>query len=108
FYYPRLPDPATIDPDDEYRYCQVYFHRLGDAQSADVLVFERRDEPDLNFVPIVPDDGRYLVLHIWKGLSHKHQDCFRPIGEAGEFNYVLQAADARYVFLGNADDRLFF
>jgi prolyl oligopeptidase len=108
FYYPRLPDPLTVSPDDEYRYCQVYFHRLGDVQSADALVFERRDDPDLNFVPIVTDDGRYLVLHIWKGLSHKHQVCFRPIGEAGEFSYVLQAADARYVFLGNANDRFFF
>jgi prolyl oligopeptidase len=108
FYYPRLPDPATITPEDEYRYCQVYFHRLGEAQSDDLLVFERQDDPDLNFVPIVTDDGRYLVLHIWKGLLHKHQVCFRPISESGEFSYVLPAADARYVFLGNAEDRFFF
>ena len=108
FYYNRLPDPATVRPGDAYRFSSVYWHRLGTPQSDDVLIFDCPDDPDLNFVPIVTDDGRFLVLHAWKGLSNRHQIFFRRLGTTGGFTPLLERADARRLFIGNVGDRFYF
>ena len=51
---------------------KVHFHRLGDAQSADALVYERADKPRWGFGAQVTDDGRHLVLGVWNGTSRKN------------------------------------
>ncbi len=108
FYYPRLPDPETVPRAEEYRNCQLFWHQLGTPQSADRLIYERPDDPDLNFVPIVTGDGRFLVLHLWKGLSHRHQMCYRPLDGDGNFENLFPSADARYLFLGSRGDQFLF
>jgi len=108
FYYNRLPAPGSVRPEDAYRFSQVYCHRVGTPQDDDVLIFDRPDDPDLNFVPIVTDDGRYLVLHAWRGLSYRHQIFFRPLGSAGGFSQLFPRADARRLFVGSVGDRFYF
>ena len=108
FYYNRLPAPGSVPPEDAYRFSQVYWHRVGTPQGDDVLIFDRPDDPDLNFVPIVTDDGRFLVLHAWRGLSNRHQIFFRPLGSAGGFIQLFPRADARRLFIGSAGDRFYF
>ncbi len=108
FYYPRLPDPETVSPAEEYRNCRVFWHRLGTPQSADRLIHQRPDDPNLNFVPIVTEDGRFLVLHVWNGLSHRHQVSCRPIASEGAFRPLFPAADARRLFLGCRGDQFLF
>lgn len=109
FFYNRLPAP---DSADRYRQSQVYWHRVGTSQTDDVLIFERRDDPDLNFVPIVTSDGAYLILHAWKGLSGRHMVYVGELKGSGEglpdLMPLLPAADARYLFLGNQGGRFFF
>jgi prolyl oligopeptidase len=107
-YYNRLPIPGSVAPADEYRHSQVYWHRVGTSQADDVLIHERPDDPDLNFVPIVTDDGRYLLLHAWRGLSGRHQVLYRPLDGGGAFTPILPSADAKYLFIGSDGDRLFF
>ena len=62
FFYSRLPDPGTVPPSDAYRNCQVWWHAVGTSQADDTLIHEDPDDPDLNFVPIVTDDGAYLLI----------------------------------------------
>ncbi|MGH9547921.1 MAG: prolyl oligopeptidase family serine peptidase, partial [Terriglobales bacterium] len=53
-------------------YEKVFFHKLGDAQSRDKLVYERKDEKEWGFAPVITDDGRFLVIYISVGTSHKN------------------------------------
>lgn len=108
FYYNRLPARGTVRPEDAYRFSQVYWHRVGTPQADDVLIFDRPDDPDLNFVPILTDDGRFVVLHAWRGLSNRHQIFFRPLGSAGGFTQLFPHADARRLFIGSVGERFYF
>ncbi len=40
----------------------IYFHRLGESQDQDKLVYEVTDHPTRVPVGRVTDDGRYLVI----------------------------------------------
>ena len=104
----RLPEPGSVDPADTYRYSQVFWHQVGTSQDADVLIFDRPEDPDLNFVPIVTTDGEYLVLHAWRGLSGRHQVYVRALNGRGDFTPLFRHAYARFVFLGNDGARFYF
>ncbi len=63
FYYSRYDEPADaakLDIVGDYQ--KVYFHRIGTAQTRDVLVYERPDEPKMYLAGGCTEDGRYLVL----------------------------------------------
>jgi prolyl oligopeptidase len=65
FYYTRFPEP----PPDKLLTAialneKVYFHKLGDPQQADKLVYERPDHPDWTFVPHVMEGGKILLIWI--------------------------------------------
>ena len=52
---------------------KLYYHRLGTPQAEDVLVYERPDHPKWGFGGDVTDDGRYLVITIWKGTDEPQE-----------------------------------
>jgi prolyl oligopeptidase len=86
---------------------QIYFHRVGSAQADDVLVFERPDQKELGFIPIMTDDGAYLILHVWHGAINRNRIYYRPMDSSGDFIRLLDQADAEYDFIGN-DGMIFF
>jgi prolyl oligopeptidase len=69
FYYSRYPEPPpakllTVAALDE----KVYFHKLGDPQAADKLIYERPDHPNWGIDPLVTEGGRYLLFYIYNGV----------------------------------------
>ena len=61
FYYSRFAQPPpekllTVAALDE----KLYFHKLGDPQSADKLIYERPDHPNWTIDAQVMEGGRYL------------------------------------------------
>ena len=56
FYYARYATTAS-DP-----WCQVYYHKLGDDQQADKLVYEDKANPGVSFGVFVTEDERFLVI----------------------------------------------
>jgi prolyl oligopeptidase len=102
FYYNRYPDPATVAPEDTQAYARVYFHRPGTPQSEDTLIYERPDAKELNFIPTITDDGRYLVLYVWHGAINRNRIYYRELqDQTGDFVRLLDDADAEYDFIGN-------
>jgi prolyl oligopeptidase len=48
--------------------CQsLYYHRIGTAQSADVLIVSAPEHPTWMFGAEVTDDGRYCVISVVDG-----------------------------------------
>ena len=72
FFYCRYDEPLAGEAFQKTNLNQkVFYHRVGTAQSEDVLVYKRPDEPTWGFGLKVSEDGRYLVINIWKGTDDK-------------------------------------
>lgn len=108
FYYNRLPEPGTVPEEDQSNYSQVYWHELGTPQSADQLIYERRDFKELSFSPFITDDDQYLVLDVWLGTNPQNRVYYREVASEGPFIHLLDEADASYQFVGNTGPVFYF
>ena len=103
FYYSRYDEPreATKLADSNY-FQKLYYHRLGSAQSADVLTYDRPDHKDWGFGGTVTDDGRYLVISISQGSERKNRVYYRDLRKPGSpVKVLLDQFDASYQFIDN-------
>ncbi len=82
FFYSRYDEPRGGGEFQKLNHNQkVYYHRVGTPQRDDVLVYRRPDHPDWGFQTAVTEDGRYLVLTIWKGTNHQYRITYKDLGE---------------------------
>jgi prolyl oligopeptidase len=113
FFYSRYPEPGDRALTDVNRFQRLYYHRLGTEQQADVLVYERPDQPDWGMNAEVTDDGRYAVLRVWLGTDRRNRIYYLDLKEAkhphvhGPVVRLLDDFDASYAFLGN-DGAVFY
>jgi prolyl oligopeptidase len=106
FFYSRYDAPAegTAYKGANY-YHKLYYHRLGAPQAADELIYERPDQKEWGFEGIVTDDGRYLIIYVWKG-THRENNIFYLSG--GQVVELLRDFDAAYQFIGNDGPVFYF
>ncbi|MDQ0968683.1 prolyl oligopeptidase [Flavobacterium sp. W4I14] len=70
FYYSKFDEPAKgTDLSAANKYQKVYFHKLGDEQQKDQLIFEDKTNPNLYFGANVTEDERFLVVYASAGTS---------------------------------------
>jgi prolyl oligopeptidase len=100
FFYGRFPEPpADAAYDAPNRNMEVRYHRLGTDAAHDPLVFSAPGEPEWGFEPELSEDGRFLVLTIWRGTDPEQRIYVADLAngvEAATVRPVLDAADARY------------
>lgn len=109
FYYSRYDEPP---PDKQYTgtnyFHKLYYHKLGEPQEKDTLVYKRDDEKEWGFNGDVTEDGRYLIISIWRSTEPKTQVFYKDLQTAGgPIVELLTGFDAEYSFLGN-DGPLFW
>jgi len=110
FYYGRYPEPDEGAEFQNLNYDQkVYFHALGSEQSADALVYERPETPELSLTPEVSDDGAWLVVTASKGTDERYEIMIRPEDEP-DAAFVKLFGDFlnEYDLIGAAGGRLYF
>ena len=85
FYYSRYEAPAEgSDALQQVNKCQkLCFHKLGDAQTDDEVIYERPDEPDWGFAGSVTDDGAWLVITSWVGTDPKNRLFLKELNVPG-------------------------
>jgi prolyl oligopeptidase len=107
FFYAGYDAPSI---GEEYQgtnyYQKLYFHRCGTVQSADMLVYERRDEKEWGFSPQVSEDGRYLIISVWQGTDVRNRVFFHDLQGEG-FIELINELEAAYTFVGN-DGPIFY
>jgi prolyl oligopeptidase len=107
FYYSRYAAPVPGQELKDTNLDQkLYYHRLGDPQEQDQLIYERPDHPKWGFGAGITDDQRFLVIHVWEGAGSKNALFYRDL-KAGAESPVIElfaAFDARYDLVGNDDD----
>jgi prolyl oligopeptidase len=109
FLYSRYDAPSGNALEDVNRNQRVRLHRLGTDQAADVLVYERPDEPEWGFDADFTEDDRHLVMRVWRGTDPRCAYFYRRADAWEEpFVELLADWDAAYTFLGNDGDRFYF
>jgi prolyl oligopeptidase len=106
-YYSRYPSLPNGKGDDEGRPA-IYFHRLGQPQESDRLIYAVTDHPTRVPSGTVTEDGRYLVITLFDGYERNGVyllDLRRPDAPARP---LFAAWDALYTFLGSHGDELLF
>ncbi|MBI3885467.1 MAG: S9 family peptidase [Opitutae bacterium] len=115
FFYSRYPEPRREGNQvfSDLANQKIYYHRIGTAQSDDLLVYERPDEPKWGLGGGVTEDGRYLLIYVSQGTDPRHrlyyldlQDPRRPVVQ-GEVVKLVDALEAQYTVLGNRGSTLF-
>lgn len=115
-YYARYPDPpeGATDDFDPLTHQALYVHRLGEPQSADRQMFAQPDHPDRGFHGEVTDDGRYLVVSVWRGAASENALIIKPLiddvppWDAGNATEVVPNFEAQYTLIGNDGSVLYF
>jgi prolyl oligopeptidase len=110
FFYSRYDEPA---PGAQFQSVslnqKVYYHHVGTPQADDVLVYRRPDHPDWDFGGEVTEDGRYLVLTIFKGTAEKFRITYRDLAEPyGLATDLIENFENEYTFVGNDGPVLYF
>jgi prolyl oligopeptidase len=110
FYYSRYPEPEKgkeLSGKNEFQ--TVYFHKVGTPQSADVLIYEDKDNPQRFQNVDTTEDERFAILSIsergkgkkgnslfYKDLS-KNETKFAPI--------IAEIGDDAYGVIDNVGDK---
>ncbi len=88
---------------------KVYYHRVGTPQSQDVLVYKRPDEPTWGFGLRVSEDGRYLIITVWKGTNDKYRVLYKDLTEPyGMPIELIDHFNDEYSFVGNDGTTFYF
>ncbi|MFN7945505.1 MAG: prolyl oligopeptidase family serine peptidase [Blastocatellia bacterium] len=103
FFYSRYDEPNEKTRLQDANYFQkLYYHRLGTPQSEDILIYNRNDQKEWGFGGGVTDDGRYLIVNVWKGTDQKnllfYKDLKDPNAKVVE---LIKDFDAEYSFIDN-------
>lgn len=110
FFYGRFDEPAKGAAFQKTNLNQkVYYHRIGTSQSQDVLVYQRPDEPTWGFALRVTEDGRYLIITVWKGTNDKYRILYKDLSEPyGMPLDLITHFNDEYSFVGNDGPVFYF
>jgi prolyl oligopeptidase len=108
FFYSRYDEPTSGNVmTNANRNQKVYYHRVGQLQSRDQLIYDRPDEPDWLFDTRVTDDGQYLIITVSHGTDVRTRLYFIDLDNPGKPKVdnpivrLIDRADAEYSFVGN-------
>lgn len=107
FYYSRYPEPdekGKLSKQNQNH--SVYYHKLGTPQSADVLVYEDRQNPLRNVGVDLTEDERFLVLYVSAGTSGT--ELWVKDLQAGQkdFSLLVKGFETESSVIDNDGDRL--
>lgn len=103
FYYSRYDEPKPGEQYTGINYFQkLYFHRLGESQDQDKLIYKRDDQKEWGFDGSVTEDGRYLIISVWRGSERKNQIFYRDLRDSNApVEELVTGFDSEFEFIGN-------
>ncbi|TAK37258.1 MAG: S9 family peptidase [Saprospiraceae bacterium] len=85
FFYSRYPEPAEgMERSGNNVNHSLYYHKLGDPQSADKLIFEDKVHPDYYHFCYTTEDDRYLILTQMPG-TDGYATMYKDLEKGGDF-----------------------
>jgi prolyl oligopeptidase len=114
FFYSRYPEPPKGKVlEAALSGHAIYYHRIGAPQSADRLIYERKDLPTWFVDGEVTEDGRYLIISISKGADNSNRLYYADLGDplrpaiGAPVKPVFEEDGAEFSVFGNAGPVLY-
>ncbi len=109
FFYTRYDEPNESTKLEDTNYFQkLYYHRLGTSQSEDLLIYHRPDQKEWIFNGKVTEDGRYLIITVWRGAGPKNLVFYKDLQSSdGKVIELISQFEANYRFINN-DGHIFW
>jgi prolyl oligopeptidase len=110
FYYSRYDAPKGGDKLKDINYFpKLHYHKLGNPQKKDQLIYHRPDHKDWSFSGIATEDGNYLLIEVGRGTEDKNLLYFQDLSQPGsEIRPLVESWQASYAYLGNKGSRFWF
>ncbi|MDP6891009.1 MAG: prolyl oligopeptidase family serine peptidase [Phycisphaerales bacterium] len=109
FYYARYDKAAegeALQAANENQ--SLWFHRTNTPQSEDVLIHRDQSQPHWGWSPIVSDDGRWLIVHVWRG-GDENQIMVQDLSRTGStLEPLIDDFEDEWSFVGNQGGVLLF
>ena len=89
FFYSRYPAPEEGDElSAENTFHQVFYHKLGQDQSEDELIYQNLDAPNMYHWTSVTEDNKFLVLYASTG-TDGYEVYFKDLEKGGSFQALF-------------------
>jgi prolyl oligopeptidase len=110
FFYNRYDEPKEGEEFTSLNLNQkVFYHKLGDSQSDDVLIHADPENPEWGFSPEVSEDGHYLVITVWKGTDDRYQVMYKDLNKPdSKLVKLISNFENDFTFVGNDGDVMYF
>ncbi len=106
FYYSAYDAPKQSVYSSQNQFQKVYYHKLGDPQSSDALIYEDREHPLRYFNAWPSEDGKWLFVVASEGTSGT-EILYRKVADKN-FRVLLGGFDHDYGIVDCLDDRLYY
>ena len=107
FYYSRYREDDKNNPTGRNEHHKVYYHKLGDPQSKDLLVYEDPEHPFRTINAGLSEDERFLILVKSEGTSGTEiwvQDMKKNLPH--DFKPIIRGFENEADFIDNNGDKL--
>ena len=106
FYYSAYDKPEKGVYSSQNQFQKVYYHKLGDAQSADELIYWDAKHPLRYFSGEESGDGKWQFVHASEGTSgsevlyrKKGERKFRTLLEGFAYDYAIVTVEGDYAYV---------
>lgn len=106
FYYSAYDKPEKGVYSSQNQFQKVYYHKLGDAQSADELIYWDAQHPLRYFSGEESGDGKWQFVHASEGTSgsevlyrKKGERKFRTLLEGFAYDYAIVTVEGDYAYV---------
>ncbi|WP_379546255.1 prolyl oligopeptidase family protein [Qipengyuania sp. DSG2-2] len=108
YYYSRFPATGEGETFQALNTNHtVYFHTLGTAQEQDKLVYETPDQPELNHIAQVSDDGGTVIVTSSSGTDDRYEVTLID-RDTGDARTLVPGFEHSYSYVGNVGSTFFF
>ena len=110
FFYSRYP---AVAEEDKFQALnenhKIYFHRLGNPQSADRLVYETPAHPSHSHYAQITDDGNWLAITTSEGTDDRYQITLIDLREpAWPARTIIHGLNHHWSLAGNSGTRFYW
>lgn len=93
FYYGRYDAPKGSELSSANDHQKLYYHKVGESQDQDKLIYKDDAHPDVSFGAQVSDDQQWLVVYT-SNSTHGNGLMAKSLGKAGtEFKTIVELND---------------
>ncbi|EDM80328.1 prolyl endopeptidase [Plesiocystis pacifica SIR-1] len=118
FFYGAYDPPKAGDEYEQVNKSpKLYYHRLGQKQRQDALIYADASQPDWQFDGGVSEDGKYLLIDVSAGTDVRTMFYYaklpkkltgkKPIAESAVVKLIPEL-DATYAFIANVGSKFYF